>query len=602
MEDLNDILRTDGSNTVRALLDTVYGNTGIYAPERLLKASGDTSTPAPNAVAWRSGDGRNTAAQCKPSGANVLVGDVLAADQKTWIEVKEGEQPRQVDETLAVMRLRGGVYERGFDIVQVQDGLIRVMSEQWLRDWIGRTVQFYSASKEDRRPRNVPKDIVQQIKAKGDRRFPVLRSVITAPTLRPDGSILNKPGYDEKSGMLLLPAEQPFVEIITKPADPSSAYRHAFETIWYPFKEFPFISRYDRGVLVSAVLTAVIRPSLKTAPGIALTASMAASGKTLLAKCLAALMGVAGDALPPVNSEEELRKRLHSCLRSGDTFILFDNVMGVLDSPALASFLTAEIYGDRVLGASQKESLPNSALFVVTGNNLTLRGDLWRRFITCRIDPETEAPEERDFELKPKEYCTEHRQEIVSAALTLLRGYIQAGRPKLAKDGMASFEHWNDTVRQCVLWLQQEGHTGEIELGDPCQSIKDAKQANPERETLKTMLDSLRELFPDRAFSVADIFARIHEAAGLELVQNDDDHPVRRLQDAVSEITSGKSYKVGDAAAKVALGYWLKQNLKVRCGGSLLRKEPSGNTRKSQRYRVVATQSAIVDGSWGELF
>ena len=70
----------------------------------------------------------------------------------------------------------------------------------------------------------------------------------------------------------------------------------------------------------------------------------------------------------------------------------------------------------------------------------------------------------------------------------------------------------------------------------------------------------------------------------------------------MSEITSGKSYKVGDAIAKVALGYWLKQNLKVRCGGSLLRKEPTGNTRKSQRYRVVATQSAIVDGSWGELF
>ena len=250
---------------------------------------------------------------------------------KSWIEVKEGEQDRQVDETLAVMRLTGEVYERGADIVQVCEGAIRIMSEHGLRDWLSRRVQFYKLTKNGNQPINVPKDIVQLIRGKNDKRLPVLRGVMSAPTLRPDGSILDKPGYDQKSQLLLIEGELPFVPIITNPAEPTIEYERAFETIWYPFKEFPFVSPYDRAVLVSAILVAVIRPSLRTAPGLAIIANMAASGKTLLAKCLARLMGFPAVALPPVNNEEEMRKRLHSCLRSGDAFILFDNITGMFE-------------------------------------------------------------------------------------------------------------------------------------------------------------------------------------------------------------------------------------------------------------------------------
>ena len=505
---------------------------------------------------------------------------------KTWIEVKEGEQDRQVDETLAVMRLTGEVYERGADIVQVCGRTIRIISEHGLRDWLSRRVQFYRLTKHGKQPINVPKDIVQLIRGKNDKRLPVLRGVISAPTLRPDGSILDKPGYDQKSQLLLIEGELPFVPIITNPAEPIIEYERAFETIWYPFKEFPFVSPCDRAVLVSAILVAVIRPSLRTAPGLAIIASMAASGKTLLARCLARLMGFPAVALPPVNNEEEMRKRLHSCLRGGDAFILFDNITGMFDLAALASFLTAEVYGDRVLGASQNEALPNGAFFVATGNNIVLRGDLWRRFTTCRIDPQTDTPEERHFELDPENWCTERRQEITSAALTLLRGFIEAGKPKLAKDSLASFEDWNALVRQCVIWIQQEGYTGNIELGDPCQSIKDARQANPERETLKVMLDCLVELFPNRAFSVADIIAKTREAEFTSIQNADGDSPAKRLRDAVNEIAAGKNYRHDNAVAQ-AVGYWFRDNLGVRVGETFLEKEQSGNTKKSQRYRVA---------------
>ena len=78
--------------------------------------------------------------------------------------MKEGEQDRQVDETLAVMRLTGEVYERGADIVQVCGRTIRIMSEHGLRDWLSRRVQFYRLTKHGKQPINVPKDIVQLIR------------------------------------------------------------------------------------------------------------------------------------------------------------------------------------------------------------------------------------------------------------------------------------------------------------------------------------------------------------------------------------------------------------------------------------------------------
>jgi hypothetical protein len=88
-------------------------------------------------------------------------------------------------------------------------------------------------------------------------------------------------------------------------------------------------------------------------------------------------------------------------------------------------------------------------LLMTTGNNIRLGGDLWRRILTCRIDPATDAPEEREFALEPGTYCKEHRPEIVSAALALICGYIEAGRERLAKDGIGSFEDWDALVRGC---------------------------------------------------------------------------------------------------------------------------------------------------------
>src|SRR5208283_2025440 len=51
----------------------------------------------------------------------------------------------------------------------------------------------------------------------GKLRFPTLHGVITAPTMRADGSILSAPGYDAATGLLFDPGRVVFPAIPTRP-------------------------------------------------------------------------------------------------------------------------------------------------------------------------------------------------------------------------------------------------------------------------------------------------------------------------------------------------------------------------------------------------
>lgn len=133
---------------------------------------------------------------------------------------------------------------------------------------------------------------------------------------------------------------------------------------------------------------------------------------------------------------------------------------GILDSAALASAITAPVLRDRVLGRSESLSIPNRALLLLTGNNFTPAGDLPRRIVTIRIDPGTDEPFARQFDLDPLEYVLDNRLELACAALVLIRGQLSSGAPR-AEGRMASFEAWDDLVRQTVCWIGAEVASGE---------------------------------------------------------------------------------------------------------------------------------------------
>jgi putative DNA primase/helicase len=98
--------------------------------------------------------------------------------------------------------------------------------------------------------------------------------------------------------------------------------------------------------------------------------------------------------------------------------------------------------------------LPWTCVLAATGNNLTVEADTIRRVVPCRIEPGEERPAERGGYRIPDllAHARAHRPALLAAALTVVRGYITAGRPDQNLSHFGSFEQWSGTVRAAVRW------------------------------------------------------------------------------------------------------------------------------------------------------
>ncbi|MFN3464571.1 MAG: hypothetical protein ACK4X1_10915, partial [Terricaulis sp.] len=115
----------------------------------------------------------------------------------------------------------------------------------------------------------------------------------------------------------------------------------------------------------------------------------------------------------------------------------------------------------------------------------------------CRLDARVERPEHRRFDFNALDETKKRRPELVAAALTILRAYDAAGRPK--PDGhvaLGSYEQWNDLVRGAVLWLDGP---------DPIGTQARAREGDEVRERNLAILDALATAFGDREFRTADL-------------------------------------------------------------------------------------------------
>lgn len=427
------------------------------------------------------------------------------------IHLKSGDLSKVVASAIEAMRDDGLLFEHGGELARLVSEGVEPASADWLRTYLSRLIRFIKFDGRRKAevvvdcPQELPRLVLAQRGAWG---LPVLRGVISAPLVRLDGSVLEERGYDATTGLYLDRQPESPIKLHPSRAEAEDALRR----LWLPFTDFPFVTKADRGVMLAALLTACVRPVLPTAPGFGFDAPASGSGKTLLVKCLALLAGVGDPAMmPPVVQEDELRKRLLAALRQGKRVMVLDNQVGKLNSASLCAFLTSPAYGDRVLGQSQVMQFQNTSLFMVTGNNFQPVGDLTRRILVCRIDPQMERPDKRGFALDPEAYVAQHRQVLVRDALAVLLGHrrldLVGGRR--GRGRMASFELWDDVVRQAVLWA---GGLGVLELGDPMDSIDTACAQDPERAKLAAMLVSWYALFGGKPTKVGKA---IEEVGGL---------------------------------------------------------------------------------------
>ena len=352
------------------------------------------------------------------------------------------------------------------------------IDQTYMRDALSRAANWYKLDMRERRwiATDPPHDVAATVLGRsGEWTFPTVAGVITTQTMRPDGTILDQPGYDPATRLLLIdpPAMVPIPDKPTR--DDALA---ALALLNGLLTEFPFVNEVSRGVALSTMITPVVRGAFPVAPMHVADAPVPSSGKSYLFDTAAAI--AIGRAMPVIaaGTVEETEKRLGAALLTGQPLITIDNVNSELKGDALCQIIERSMPQIRSLGRSELVDVEARTTLFANGNNITIVGDLCRRVIRARLDPRMEQPELRVFTGNPMATVLENRGAYVAAALTICRSYITAGRPDL-KPRLASFEGWCDTVRSALTWLG---------VADPVASMEMIRDEDPEKSALGALL------------------------------------------------------------------------------------------------------------------
>ena len=358
------------------------------------------------------------------------------------------------------------------------------VSVAYMRDIVGRVAHWirFDARAQEWVPTNPPEDVAKTVLARsGEWAFPSIAGVLTTPTLRPDGTVLDRPGFDPATRLLLVdpPPMEPIPERPTKDdAD------KALELLKGLLVEFMFADDggISRAVALSAMITPVARGAYPLAPMHTTDATAAGSGKSYLLDIVA--MIATGQKMPVISmggKVEETEKRLGSALLAGHQLVCIDNVSTALFGDCLCQIIERPRPQVRILGKSQLIEVETRGVsFYSNGNNLQISGDLCRRVIRSRLDTRMENPEQRVYKLDPVAMIAADRGAYIRAALIICRAYIAEGRPN-AVARLGSFGAWSDTVRSALMWLGE---------ADPVLSMTSIKGDDPTKVSFRDLLDA----------------------------------------------------------------------------------------------------------------
>jgi hypothetical protein len=309
------------------------------------------------------------------------------------------------------------------------------LAEHWTRS---ADFQRFDARSGKWRSIDCPEKIaIAYLQRRGRRKLRRLRGVISTPTLRPDGSILDQAGYDEETGLFYDPCGVEYPPLAEKPSFEDAVA--ALARLREPIALFPYVPddpadpgrSASRSVTLSATVTGLIRASLPTVPLHSTDATVAGSGKSLLDNIVA--MVVTGRTCHPVAETEEtaeFEKRLATALVKGPQIIGLDNCTVPIGGGLLCQALTEQVISIREFGTLKGVDVENAALILANGNNLVFKADIVRRVLRASLDPKCERPELREFSFCPLKMAAEQRPELVIAGLTILRAYHIADRPR----------------------------------------------------------------------------------------------------------------------------------------------------------------------------
>jgi len=460
------------------------------------------------------------------------------------------------------------IFQRGADLVRplerqigasggrtTTSAVLQSFSRAALLDLLSRAARWqrFDARKKDLVATDPPSQLADVLLSRAGRcAFPTVAGIITTPTLRPDGTVLDEPGYDPATRLFLAVTPGLILPAGVESADKGAAER-GLADINGLLEGFPFVSGVSRAVALSAIITAVVRGALSVAPLHAFKSPTPGSGKSYLADIVSAIAN--GRKCPVISAGEgvaELEKRLTGLLLEGAPLISIDNANGELGSDLLCQAVERRVLKLRALGRSAMAEVENQVTILATGNNLRLKGDLVRRTIGSALDAGVERPELRVFAFDPVQRVLADRARYVAACLTITRAYFNAGSPgKLP--AIASFGDWSDMVRSALVWLG---------CADPAESMNETREDDPVVANLRDVLAGWERVIGlDKQLPVRDLATHAIMAA------NDQDF-FAALSAVAGEPKGGLSNH--------RLGNWLADNRGRVVSGLCLRRASKG--------------------------
>jgi hypothetical protein len=412
--------------------------------------------------------------------------------------------------------------------------------------------------------------------------IPTLTGLMASPFMRSDGTIVSTPGHDSVSGYLLLDDGMKAVEVPEAPTDEDVG--RAVKCLQDLVTDFPFAGPEHFSAWLATLLTVVARPAIDgPVPMLWIDANRRGTGKSKLGRVIGIITtGGKPTELSWTGDEKEMESRIASLLNGGDNFAVFDNASGTIRNPVLERFLTSHAFDFRRFHRQELVKLPNRTTLAITGNNLTLRGDLSRRVIRCRLVTAMECPETRNgFRHADIEgYATANQPKLLAAALTILRAHAVAGFAPCPvrvtrEDGtvveaparpVGSFNEWDRVVRHAIL---------RAGLADPMVTQDQAREEDEDDLKLKALLRAWHAVFSQGiSVTVNQLLTTVFGPQGTDEIS-----PIMEpLATALREITDtppGKvpdprtlGYRLKDARDKKLDGYSLVRDKRMRTGVS----------------------------------
>ena len=186
------------------------------------------------------------------------------------------------------------------------------------------------------------------------------------------------------------------------------------------------------------------------------------------------------------------------------TVVTFDNVGKgeTVDQPTLAALLTASAWSDRVLQTSNTVRVPNDKVWLVTGNSLSVGGDLASRTVLVKLDARMPNPDRRptsSFVIGDLEEwlhkTSANPGKILHSLLMLMRGWIVAGANRI-ETPMRTFTPWASATAGFLDWLREPGF----------MTNRDALQEVDEEEAqYGAFYQRWYELFGDRRLTAKEL-------------------------------------------------------------------------------------------------